>query len=252
MTDPIKIQIRNLSFFYDDFTVLDGISERFRENTISAIVGPSGKGKSTFLMVLNRLWEGMPGARMTGRVEISQKGDFQDIYRAGCSLPELRRLVGMVFQMPNPLPMSVYKNIAFPLKLAGVTNREHIDQRVEKALKRAFLWDEVKDRLQQNAMDLSGGQQQRLCIARALILEPEVLLLDEPTSSLDPRASEVIEALLVELKARCTLLVVSHYQDQVQRIADRVLELSDGRFIQRTTDESKSSHLLSLNCENSK
>lgn len=153
--------------------------------------------------------------------------NWQDIYATGFDLSDLRRRIGMVFQAPNPLPMSIYKNVAFPLKLAGEKNPEAIRQRVEKALADAFLWDEVKDRLKENALNLSGGQQQRLCIARALILQPEVLLLDEPTSSLDQRSGRIIEELLLGLKERCTLVMVSHYRDQVQRLADAVMELDN-------------------------
>jgi len=212
---------------------LRDITTQFAENAITAIVGPSGVGKSTLLMTLNRLWESIPSAKMKGKVEVKFDGRFCDIYDRSFSLPQLRRLVGMVFQVPNPLPMSIYKNIAFPLKLAGYKDKGLIGHRVEQALKRAYLWNEVKDRLTEDALALSGGQQQRLCIARALVLEPEILLLDEPTSSLDAKAGAVIEELLASLKDHCTLLVVSHYLDQVKRIADTVVELSNGRFVPR-------------------
>ncbi len=164
---------------------------------------------------------------MDGHVEIFLKGSPIDIYGPAVPVPELRRMVGMVFQKPNPLPMSIYRNIAFPLKLAGIKDKEMVRERVETSLKHAFLWDEVKDRLTGDARGLSGGQQQRLCIARALIVEPEVLMMDEPTSSLDPRAVGIIEELIGTLKEQCTLLVVSHQGDQVSRIADLVLELQD-------------------------
>ncbi len=163
-------------------------------------------------------------------VRIKFNDRWQNISDPEISLPWLRRRVGMVFQSPNPLPMSIYKNMAFPLKIAGIKDKERVDERIEKALQQAFLWDEVCNRLDHDARNLSGGQQQRLCIARALILEPEILLLDEPTSSLDAEASKVIEELLSRLKETCTLLVVSHYQEQVQRIADRILMLENGRL----------------------
>ena len=197
-------------------------------------MGPSGIGKSTFLTTLNRLWENIPEAKMQGSVQIKCNGTFHDIYDRSFSGSGLRRLVGTVFQTPNPLPMSIYKNIAFPLKLAGESDKDLIADKVEKALERAYLWQEVKDRLGDDAMTLSGGQQQRLCIARSLVLEPEILLLDEPTSSLDSDAAAVIEKLLLSLKTTCTLIVVSHYLDQVSRIADRVLVLSDGKFTEST------------------
>ena len=230
MVPAEKIKIDHLTFSYGANRVLTDISVRFPENAITAIVGPSGKGKSTFLMTLNRLWESIPGARLEGRIQILFNGRFQDIYAPGFDLPRLRRLVGMVFQVPNPLPMSVFRNIAFPLKLAGIRNRSEVHVKVEEALRQAFLWDEVRDRLADDARLLSGGQQQRLCIARALVLAPEILLLDEPTSSLDPQSVAVIEELLLDLRRSCTLLMVSHYRDQVNRIADAVWELSDGHF----------------------
>lgn len=226
-----KITVDHLSFSYGNLKVLDDICTCFQEHTITAIIGPSGKGKSTLLTVFNRLWEGTPGARMSGEVRIRFDGHFQDIYAPSCNLPDLRRRVGMVFQTPNPLPMSIARNAAFPLKLLGVRDPAETSRRVETALRDAFLWDEVRDRLDKDARLLSGGQQQRLCIARALILEPEILLLDEPTSSLDTTAASVIENLLSHLKRRCTILMVSHYLDQVHRVADRISELSEGRFI---------------------
>jgi len=230
MGKTTKIKIDRLSFYYNGRQVLRDISVRISEHSIMAIVGPSGQGKSTFLMTLNRLWETIPGTRVDGKVEIRFGDEFHNIYEKCYPLTRLRRSVGMVFQTPNPLPMSIFKNIAFPLKLAGFGDKKQIAGRVETALKRTFLWEEVKDRLNDDARELSGGQQQRLCIARALILEPEILLLDEPTSSLDARSGEVIEALLLSIKDRCTLLMVSHYMDQVKRVADTVMELSNGQL----------------------
>lgn len=224
--ETIKIRVVDLSFFYRKRVVLRKVNADFKEFSITALVGPSGAGKSTFLTTLNGLWKTIPEASMTGQVLIRLDGFFQDIYSDALPVPTLRRLVGMVFQNPNPLPMSIYRNIAFPLRLTGESRREIIEPKVEEALRRAYLWEEVKDRLADDATMLSGGQQQRLCIARALVLEPQVLLLDEPTSSLDETAGRVIEELLVSLKERLTLVVVSHYLDQVKRIADRVITFS--------------------------
>jgi len=227
MEKEIKIRIKNLWFYYHGRTILENIHVDIEKNAITSIAGPSGQGKSSFLMTLNRLWESMDGARVKGSIKINFQNRFQDIYGAKYPLPLLRRKVGMVFQVPNPLPMSIYKNIAFPLKLMGEKNKAKISQKVEDILKKSFLWEEVKDRLWEDAGTLSGGQQQRLCIARALILEPSVLLLDEPTSSLDETSVRVIEKLLLQLKTRCTIVLVSHYMDQVKRIADNQLVLSD-------------------------
>ena len=233
MEETIKIRIENLSFASGRRRVLDGVTAEFQANTITAITGPSGQGKSSFLTVINRLWASIPGARATGQVAINMGGAFKDINEL--PLSRLRRNVGMVFQTPNPFAMSVFRNMAFPLKLAGTTDKKTVEGLVEKALKRAHLWEEVKDRLNEDARTLSGGQQQRLCMARALILEPEVLLLDEPTSSLDAKAAAGIEDLILELKNQCTLIMVSHYMEQVGRIADRVLALEDMRFVEKIT-----------------
>lgn len=226
----IKIQLTDLSFYYEDRRILDRVNVGFVEGAVTAIVGPSGQGKSTLLTAINRLWEEIPGASAQGRVEIMFDDRLVDIHDNSFCVNRLRRNVGMVFQDPNPLPMSIYKNVAFPLKLAGIKDKQTIETGVQKALSQAFLWDEVKDRLHADARHLSGGQQQRLCIARALILNPEVLLLDEPTASLDAKAGKVIEDLLAQLKSHCTILMVSHYLDQVRRVADSVMELVNGRL----------------------
>jgi phosphate transport system ATP-binding protein len=240
MCETKKIQLANLSFYYGDRRILASVNAGFSEHAIKAIVGPSGQGKSTLLTVVNRIWEEIPGARVDGRVEIRFEDKWIDICTNGYPVNRLRRKVAMVFQEPNPLPMSIYKNAAFPLKLAGEKDRQAIEAKVHAALARAFLWDEVKDRLAADARTLSGGQQQRLCIARALVLEPEVLLLDEPTASLDAKAAGVIETMLAGLKSHCTILMVSHYLDQVQRVADCVMELRnsilDHRSINGNTD----------------
>lgn len=227
MTDTPKIIAKDLSFSYNKSPVLQGVNIRFPGNRIIAVTGPSGTGKSTFLALFNRLWESTDSGRLDGKILIELEGELVDIYDGNLPLEKLRRLVGMVFQAPNPLPMSIAKNIAFPLTLFARFKKQEIAERVEMYLKKVHLFDEVKDRLNTDARTLSGGQQQRLCIARALILEPEVILLDEPTSSLDEKACYKVEQLVVELKEQCTLILVSHYQDQVQRIADCVYEMRD-------------------------
>jgi len=233
----VKIKTRQLSFSYNGKMILNNISMDFLENSITAITGPSGSGKSTFLTILNRLWEATPGCAVQGKIEIKFGDSFQNIYQKQYSASRLRRQVGMVFQTPNPLPMSIYKNITFPLKLSGENDKKKNKIMVEKCLKSTGLWEEVSDRLNSSALELSGGQQQRLCIARAMILKPEILLLDEPTSSLDHKAVKAIECLLLKLKKQCTILIVSHYLDQVQRIADCIVEVQNGKFRQHNTKQ---------------
>ena len=223
-----KIKIEGLNCYYQQKMVLKGCQGAFEENAITIIIGPSGVGKTTFLMVLNRLYELIPNCRVEGKVEIRLNSTYVDIH--SLPLTTLRKKVGMVFQVPNPLPMSIFKNVAFPLRLSGVKDRKYLEEKVKEVLKDAILWDEVKDRLEDSALKLSGGQQQRLCIARAMITQPDVLLLDEPTSSLDMEAALKIEELLEGLKERCTLIIVSHYADLTRRISDSVVTLKDGRF----------------------
>ncbi|MDY0223731.1 MAG: ATP-binding cassette domain-containing protein [Desulfobacterium sp.] len=224
-----KIKIRNLDFFYKNHQILSQVNQTIPENAITAIVGPSGIGKSTFLSLFNRLWENIPGAKIKGSVLVrfsgNKKKGFCDINAPNFSALELRRAVGMVFQTPNPLPMSIFKNVSFPLKLAGINKKNEVNELVTGAIKACGLWPEVKERLDKKASVLSGGQQQRLCMARALVMNPEILLLDEPTSSLDPASGEKIEQLMVDLKKRCTLVMVSHNHDQVKNICDHVFEL---------------------------
>ncbi len=207
MIEQKIIEIENLTFSYGKCKILDDLSAAFKGSVISAIIGLSGSGKSTFLMTINHLWEELNGAIMSGRVSLFLEEEKIDIYARDLSLSWLRRKVGMVFQIPNPLPMSIYRNLALPLRMAGLP-KESFGQKIETVLKQAFLWSEVKDRLREDARNLSGGQQQRLCIARAMILEPAILLLDEPTSSLDEKAAREIELLLLNLKQQCTLLMV--------------------------------------------
>lgn len=240
----IKIRINDLNFFYKKKPVLKGLKGEVEEKAITTIIGPSGVGKTTFLMVLNRLCESIPNSRVEGKVEIKLDDRYIDIN--SLPLTTLRKKVGMVFQVPNPLPMSIFKNIAFPLKLSGFKDREYIEEKVEQALKDAFLWGEVKGRLNDSALELSGGQQQRLCIARAMIMQPEVLLLDEPTSSLDMEAALKITELLKSLKEKCTLIVVSHYTSLTRKISDNVLTLKDGS-LEETGDSKIAERLVAAN-----
>jgi phosphate transport system ATP-binding protein len=230
MKPRTKIIVKGVNFFYGTNQVLKDISVNFNAHTITAIMGSSGQGKSTFLSLFNRLWDDVANARVEGEILIRLSDKWVSPLTEDLPLPLLRRKVGMIFQEPNPLPMSIARNMAFPLKLAGVRDKAIIAAKIQTALVQAFLWEEVKDRLEKSALDLSGGQKQRLCVARALVLEPEVLLCDEPTSSLDTKAAGVIEELLVQLKAQCTILAVSHNLQQVRRIADRTLTIEAGRM----------------------
>lgn len=228
--DTTAVFAENLSFRYGGMTVLKNIDLDIPAGRIIAITGPSGTGKSTLLSLFNRLWEETGSGHLEGRVELSLDGRMVDIYKNDYPLYRLRRKVGMVFQTPNPLPMSIAKNLSFPMRLMNIRDKSLIAARSEEMLRRVHLLDEVGDRLQSDATQLSGGQQQRLCIARSLMLEPEILLLDEPTSSLDQQGCLRIETLLDDLRGTSTILMVSHYQDQVQRIADRCYELHDCRL----------------------
>ena len=228
--DSIKIAIRDLDVYYHDRPVLKNVNMVFREKMLTVIVGPSGCGKSTLLMVLNRLLDTVPHARVEGSVELrSDDQEWLNVLRLKeTDLPSLRRRVGLVFQHPNVLPTSIFRNVAFPLRLLGLSHQE-IDSKVRRALVDVFLWDEVKDWLESPATELSGGQQQRLCLARTLVLQPEILLLDEPTSFLDEALAQKIEALLLRLKDERTVVVVSHYNDQVMRLSDNVYRLAGNR-----------------------
>lgn len=220
--------IEDLSVSFAGHSVLEGLSLSFPHRTLTVILGRSGSGKSTFLRSLNRLNECFPESETVGTVRLFIADKWVDVYRDGFPLTELRRRVGMVFQTPNCLPMSIEKNIALPLKLVMGLTSQDIADRMEWALREAQLWDEVEARLQHPAATLSGGQQQRLCLARALALEPQFLLLDEPTSSLDFRASAKIEELLLRLKDRYTIVAVSHSLGQARRLADRIAVMNRG------------------------
>ena len=214
MNTPI-ITVSNLNLWYGQTQALKNINIDIPEKSITALIGPSGCGKSTFLKTLNRMNDLIPGVRITGEVKYNGENIFETEVNA------LRKEVGMVFQKPNPFPMSIYDNIAYGPRTHGITNRAELDEIVEKALRGAAIWDEVKDRLKKNALGMSGGQQQRLCIARALAVEPKVLLMDEPTSALDPISTSRIEDLAMELKERYTIVIVTHNMQQAVRISDQ-------------------------------
>lgn len=213
--DHTKFSIQDVNLYYGNFHALKNISMDLMEHKISALIGPSGCGKSTLLKTLNRMNDLVEGVRISGEVKLEKKSIFRDI-----DVMELRKKVGMVFQKPNPFPMSIYDNVAYGPRTHGVKNKRILDEIVEKSLQRAAIWEEVKDRLKKNALGLSGGQQQRLCIARALAVEPEVLLMDEPTSALDPISTLKIEDLAIELKQNYTIIIVTHNMQQASRISD--------------------------------
>jgi len=214
---PAKIDVAGMTFYYGPRRVLDHITVQARINEVTALIGPSGCGKSTFIRSLNRMNDIIPGARVEGAVRI----DGQDIYAPAVDPVDLRRRVGMVFQKSNPFPKSIFDNVAYGLRINRLTtSREELGGRVEASLKAAALWDEVKDRLHASALALSGGQQQRLCIARALAVEPEILLMDEPASALDPIATQRIEELIYQLKSRYTIVIVTHNMQQAARVSD--------------------------------
>ena len=227
VTEPI-LETKGLKLYYGDFKALRGIDMKIPERQITAFIGPSGCGKSTFLKTLDRMNDLVAGVRIEGTVLF--RG--QDIYACGVEVTELRRRIGMVFQKPNPFPMSIYDNVAYGPRLHGAHGRAQLDAIVERSLRGAALWDEVKDRLKKSALGLSGGQQQRLCIARALAVEPEVLLMDEPTSALDPGSTMKIEALMSELKKSYTVVIVTHNMQQAARISDRTAFFLLGELVE--------------------
>ena len=226
---PTKVDVTSLSFFYGDAQALDNVSIRIPANQVTAFIGPSGCGKSTFLRTLNRMNDIIPGARVTGAVMI----DGQDIYASSTDPVELRRRVGMVFQKWNPFPKSIFENVAYGLRINGLAeSRTELEGRVEASLTAAALWDEVRDRLRESALALSGGQQQRLCIARALAVRPEVLLMDEPASALDPIATQHIEELVYQLKREYTIVIVTHNMQQAARVSDRTAFFWLGQLVE--------------------
>jgi phosphate transport system ATP-binding protein len=228
-----KISARDLGFFYGAHRALNGINLDVPRNRVTAFIGPSGCGKSTFLRCLNRMNDLIDGARIVGKVTL----DGADIYDPKIDPVELRRQVGMVFQKPNPFPMSVYDNVAYGPRIHGVRDRNELASIVQTALERAALWDEVKDKLNQSGLTLSGGQQQRLCIARALAVEPKILLMDEPCSALDPIATSKIEDLFFELKSDYTIIIVTHNMQQAQRASDYTAFFMAGELIEFNATE---------------
>jgi phosphate transport system ATP-binding protein len=224
-----KIDVTGVDFFYGANQVLHGVSLKIQANEVTAFIGPSGCGKSTFLRALNRMNDIIPGARATGTVLV----DGQDIYAPSVDVVSLRRRVGMVFQKSNPFPKSIFDNVAYGLRINHMArSREELRGRVEASLKSAALWDEVHDRLHTSALALSGGQQQRLCIARALAVEPDILLMDEPASALDPIATQRIEELIYQLKARYTIVIVTHNMQQAARVSDSTAFFWLGKLIE--------------------
>src|SRR5262249_30824707 len=223
-----KFAVRNLSFWYGDKQALWDISLEVAERSVMALIGPSGCGKSTFLRALNRMNDLIDDTRHTGEVAL----DGQDIYATGMNLVELRRRVGMVFQKSNPFPKSIFENVVFGPRVAGVRDRARLQAVCEQSLRRAALWEEVKDRLDESALNLSGGQQQRLCIARALATDPGVLLWDEPASALDPASTDRIEDLIFELKRHYTIVIVTHNMQQAARVSDRTAFFFQGRLVE--------------------
>lgn len=225
----IKIVVDNLNFYYGEKRALDAISIQMRSNIVTALIGPSGCGKSTFLRTLNRMNDIIPGTRVEGNITI----DGESIYDTSMDVVHLRRKVGMVFQKSNPFPKSIFENVAYGLRINGLAkSKSEVADRVEESLRQAAIWDEVKDRLHESALSLSGGQQQRLCIARALAIRPEILLMDEPASALDPIATQRIEELIYDLKKTYTIVIVTHNMQQAARVSDFTAFFWLGRLVE--------------------
>lgn len=228
MENAQKFSAKNLDFFYGGFKALEDITITINKNRVTALIGPSGCGKSTFLRCLNRMNDLIPGIRVEGTIQL----DGEDIYAPNVDVVNLRRRVGMVFQKPNPFPKTIFENVAYGLRVNGVKDKKILQEQVEKSLHQAALWDEVKDRINNSALGLSGGQQQRLCIARALAVEPDVLLMDEPASALDPIATQKIEDLIHELKKNFTIIIVTHSMQQAARVSDITAFFYMGKLIE--------------------
>ena len=228
MSNKIKVKVENLNLYYGENHALKDVSMDIQENAVTAFIGPSGCGKSTFLKTLNRMNDLVDGVRIDGKVLL----DGEDIYEPGVDTTILRKKVGMVFQQPNPFPMSIYDNIAYGPRVHGIRDKKRLDQIVEESLRGAAIFDEVKDRLKKSAMGLSGGKQQRICIARALAVQPEVLLMDEPTSALDPISTAKIEELMEDLKKKYTVIVVTHNMQQATRVSDQTAFFLVGEMVE--------------------
>jgi phosphate transport system ATP-binding protein len=228
MVTTTKMATKNLNFYYGSFRALQDLTLEFYTNHVTALIGPSGCGKSTFLRCINRMNDLIPVSRVEGEVLL----DNENIYGQAIDVVEVRRRIGMVFQKPNPFPKTIYDNVAYGLRVNGMQDKAFVTERVEQSLRQAVLWDEVKDRLQDSALGLSGGQQQRLCIARALAVEPEVLLMDEPASALDPIATQKIEELIRQLKEIYTIVIVTHNMQQAARVSDYTAFLYLGKLIE--------------------
>lgn len=239
-----KFSVKNLDLYYGDIKALKAVNMEIEANTITAFIGPSGCGKSTFLRTLNRMNDLIEGCRVEGTILMNGKNIYQNT-----DVNELRRDVGMVFQKPNPFPMSIYNNIAYGPRTHGITQKHKLDEIVEKSLRDAAIWEEVKDRLNKSALGLSGGQQQRLCIARALAVKPDVLLMDEPTSALDPISTAKVEDLVLELKKDYTIIMVTHNMQQALRISDKTAFFLLGDMIEHRDTESLFSDPKDKRCE---
>ncbi len=223
-----KIESKEVSLYYGDHLALKNISLQMKANTVTALIGPSGCGKSTYLRLLNRMNDLIENVKIEGTVLIDNK----DIYARGIKIDDLRKKVGMVFQKPNPFPKTIFENVAYGLRVNGISNKSYIEERVIRSLQNSALWEEVKDKLNKSAFELSGGQQQRLCIARALAIEPSIILMDEPASALDPISTAKIEELIYELKDKYTIVIVTHNMQQAARVSDRTAFFYIGELIE--------------------
>ncbi len=233
-----KIESKNLDFFYGTQHALKNINLAIEENTVTALIGPSGCGKSTFLRLFNRMNDLIPNTKLTGEILIDNK----NIYAKGVNVDALRKQTGMVFQKPNPFPKTIYENVAYGLKVNGITDKAIIEERVVTSIKQVALWEEVQDKLKKSAFELSGGQQQRLCIARALAVQPSVILMDEPTSALDPISTAKVEELIFELKNKYTIVIVTHNMQQAARVSDKTAFFYLGELIEYNTTKEIFTH----------